>query len=121
MAGFCGRFIERFSLISEPIHALKHMNVRFVWGKAQQTAYERFKEALSTPSILQIPDFSHEFTVVCDASDIAFSAVLHQKQGKVWPQSPVAAGCCHLLRGGIPFTRRSVSQWSTLVKSTVVT
>jgi hypothetical protein len=34
------------------------------------------------PPVLQMPDISHEFTVVCDASDIAISAVLHQKQGE---------------------------------------
>jgi hypothetical protein len=30
---------------------------------------------------LRIPDFSREFTLVCDASDVAISAVLNQKQG----------------------------------------
>jgi hypothetical protein len=33
------------------------------------------------PPVLQIPDFPREFTLVCDASDIAISAVLHQKKG----------------------------------------
>jgi hypothetical protein len=31
---------------------------------------------------LQIPDFSKEFTLVCDASDVAISATLHQKRGE---------------------------------------
>jgi hypothetical protein len=31
---------------------------------------------------LKIPDFSKEFTLVCDASDVAISAVLHQNAGK---------------------------------------
>jgi hypothetical protein len=81
MAGISGHFTEHFSLISEPFNVLKCKNVRFVCGKAQQTAFEPLKEALSMPPILQIPDFSHEFTVVCDASDVAISAV-HQKQGE---------------------------------------
>lgn len=33
MAGFCGRFIERFSFIAEPMHALKRKTVRFLWGQ----------------------------------------------------------------------------------------
>jgi hypothetical protein len=38
MAGFYGRFIERFSRIEEPLHALKRKNAKFVWGEAQQSA-----------------------------------------------------------------------------------
>ena len=82
MAGFYGRFIDRFSQMAEPLHALKRKNVRFVWGDAQQSAFLQLKEALSTPPVLQIPDFSREFTLVCDASDVAISAVLHQKRGE---------------------------------------
>jgi hypothetical protein len=32
--------------------------------------------------VLQIPDFSKEFTLICDASDVPISAVLHQKSGE---------------------------------------
>jgi hypothetical protein len=80
-AGFYGRFIQDFSAIAEPLHALKRKNVKFVWGEDQRVAFERLKEALSTPPVLQIPDFSREFTLVCDASDVAISAVLNQEQG----------------------------------------
>jgi hypothetical protein len=41
MVGFYGCFIERFSQIAEPLHALKRKNARFVWGEAQQAAFER--------------------------------------------------------------------------------
>jgi hypothetical protein len=82
MAGFYGRFIERFSQIVEPLHALKRKNVWFLWGDVQQTAFEQLKDALSTPPVMQIPDFSSKFTLVCDASDITISAVLHQKKGE---------------------------------------
>jgi hypothetical protein len=49
----------------------------------------RLKEALST-LLLQIPDFSSKFTLVCDASNVAISAVLHRKKGENLP--PVAYG-----------------------------
>jgi hypothetical protein len=81
MVGFYGRFIEHFSQIAEPLHALKRKIARFVWGEMQQADFERLKDALSTPPVLQIPDFSREFTLVCDASEVAISAVLHQKKG----------------------------------------
>jgi hypothetical protein len=58
MAGFYGRFIKHFSSIAEPLHTLKRKNARFVCGEAQQSAFERLKDALSMPPVLQIPDFS---------------------------------------------------------------
>jgi hypothetical protein len=48
------------------------------------------KEALATPPVLQIPDFSQEFTLVCDTSDVAILAVLHQKRGE--HLAPIAYG-----------------------------
>jgi transposase InsO family protein len=82
MVGFYGRFIKNFSQIAEPLHLLKRKDVKFVWGDVQQVAFQQLKEALATPPVLQIPDFSKEFTLVCDASDVAISAVLHQTSGE---------------------------------------
>jgi transposase InsO family protein len=82
MVGFYARSIDRFSQVAEPLHLLKRKNVKFVWRDAQQSALLQPKEALVTPPVLQIPDFSQEFTLVCDASDVAISAVLHQNRGE---------------------------------------
>jgi hypothetical protein len=90
MAGFYSRFIQEFSQIMQPLHALKRKNARFIWGEAQQTAFQQLKEALTTSPVLQIPDFSKEFTLVCDASDVAILAVLHQKNGE--ELAPLAYG-----------------------------
>jgi hypothetical protein len=82
MVSFYGRFIPQFSRIAEHLHALKRKNASFVWGDAQQAAFCQLKEALGTPPVLHIPDFSKEFTLICDARDVAISAVLHQNQGE---------------------------------------
>jgi hypothetical protein len=82
MAGFYGRFIHRFSQIAEPLHALKRKNTKFLWGAAQQSAFCQLKVALATPPVLQIPVSTKEFTLVCDANDVAISAVLHLKSGE---------------------------------------
>jgi hypothetical protein len=81
MAGFYCRFIPQFSRIAEPLNALKRKNMKFVWEEPQQSAFCKLKEALATPPVLQIPDFSREFTLVCDASEVAISAILHQTLG----------------------------------------
>jgi hypothetical protein len=83
MADFYGRGLSiGFSQIAEPLHALKRKNTKFVWGAAQQSAFCQLKQPLATPTVLQIPESSKEFTLACDASDVAISAVLHQKSGE---------------------------------------
>jgi hypothetical protein len=82
MVGFYANFVKRFSQMAEPLHALKRKNARFVWDEPQQTAFEQLKLSISTPPVPQIPDFSREFVLVCDASDIAVSGVLHQRRSE---------------------------------------
>jgi hypothetical protein len=69
-------------------------NVKFVWGDVQQSAFLQLKEALMTPPVLQISDFSKELTLVCDASDVPISAVLHQNRGE--DLTPIAYSSCLL-------------------------
>jgi hypothetical protein len=80
MVGFYGSFVENFSRIAEPLNVLKRKNSVFAWGEAQQLAFEELKRAISTPPVLQVPDFSKEFVLVCDSSDVAISAVLNQRR-----------------------------------------
>ena len=82
MVGFYGAFVKNFSRIAEPLHALKRKNATFVWGELQQLAFEELKRRISTPPVLQVPDFSKEFVLVCDASEVAISAVLNQRSEK---------------------------------------
>jgi hypothetical protein len=76
MAGFYARFNSNFSQLAESLHALKHKNAKFEWGESQQSAFQGLKKTLATPPVLQIPDFSRDFSLVCDANDLAISAVL---------------------------------------------
>jgi len=54
---------------------------RFLWTEAATTAFEALKQALSTASVLHLPDFGKPFVVDCDASGSSFGAVLHQGAG----------------------------------------
>jgi hypothetical protein len=82
MVGFYASFVKDFSQIAEPLHALKRKKAKFVWGESQREAFEELKRRISTPPVLQIPDFGKEFVLVTDSSDVAISAVLNQRQGE---------------------------------------
>jgi hypothetical protein len=80
MVGFYANFIKGFSQMAEPLHALKRKEVAFVWSGPQKEAFEQLKASISTPPVLQVPDFAKEFVLVCDASEVAISAVLNQRR-----------------------------------------
>jgi hypothetical protein len=80
MVGFYANFVKDFSQMAEPLHALKRKNAKFVWGASQRVAFEKLKHSISMPPVLQVPDFSKEFVLVCDSSEVAISAVLNQRR-----------------------------------------
>jgi len=79
MVGFYARFIPGYSDVAVVLHALTKKGVPFVWGETQQKAFDSLKRALCTAPVLQVPDFSKEFVLATDASDVAVSAVLQQR------------------------------------------
>ena len=56
--------------------------MQFKWRSEHQAAFEALKRTLSEAPVLQIPDFSRDFVLVTDASDLAISAVLNQGVGE---------------------------------------
>ena len=76
LANYYNRFIRTFANIAAPLHALLCKDAPFVWGVAQEKAFNDVKSALVSAPVLQLPDFSRDFVVDVDASDIAIGAVL---------------------------------------------
>jgi len=81
-AGFYRRFIKDFSKIARPLCNLLVHDTAFVFDDACLRAFETLKTCLSTTPIIQPPDWSLPFELMCDASDHAIGAVLGQKVGK---------------------------------------
>jgi hypothetical protein len=79
MVGFYARFIPDYSHKAAVLHELKRKGAQFVWLSKHQAAFESLKQALCEAPTLQIPDFSKEFVLVTDASDLDVSAILHQR------------------------------------------
>ncbi|XP_076935011.1 uncharacterized protein LOC143601506 [Bidens hawaiensis] len=81
-AGFYRRFIKGFSVITKPLCNLLLKDVPFDFTNECLQAFNVLKEKLVEAPILQPPDWSKPFEIMCDASDITIGAVLGQRVDK---------------------------------------
>jgi hypothetical protein len=82
--GFYRRFIEDFSKITKLLTNILQKDVSFDFDEKCLVAFQTLKRALITAPIIQPPNWSQPFEIMCDASDYAVGAVLGQrKEGKV--------------------------------------
>lgn len=78
-AGFYRRFIKEFLKITQPLCKLLQKHVMFDFDEACKAAFDRLKELLTSAPILQTPNWSLPFEIMCDASNHAIGAVLGQR------------------------------------------
>lgn len=83
LRGFLGltsyycKFIKHYGLIAAPLTQLLKKNA-FLWSEDVNMVFRVLKQAVSSPSVLRLPDFSHPFIIECDASGRGIGAVLMQ-------------------------------------------
>ena len=80
--GFYKHFIKDFSQISRPITNLLSKDASFEFTDECLNAFHTLKKALISTPIIQPPDWSLPFKIMCDASDYAVRAVLGQTKDK---------------------------------------
>lgn len=78
------KFIKDFAGIAKPLYELTKKGVRFVWGPAQNQAFEELKQRLVTAPILASPLSEGDWKVESDASGHSVAAILYQKQNDNW-------------------------------------
>ncbi|KAK8605127.1 hypothetical protein V6N13_082583 [Hibiscus sabdariffa] len=83
-AGFYRRFIENFSKITKPLCSLLEQGKQFEFDEECIKAFETLKSKLVTAPIVEPPDWTLPFELMCDASDYAAGAVLGQRKGKIF-------------------------------------
>jgi hypothetical protein len=82
--GFYRRFIKDFSMITKRLTNLFQKDVAFDFDEKCLAAFKTLKCALVSAPIIQPPDWSQPFEIMCDASDYAVGVVLGQrKEGRV--------------------------------------
>src|SRR5260221_4759446 len=70
---FYQRFIQNFSEIAHPLHMLTWKLKDWLWGAAEQQAFDMLKNTITSTSMLAFPSR-------CDASNFTMGAILLQQQ-----------------------------------------
>jgi hypothetical protein len=84
LVGFYRKFIKDLSKISKPLTQLLQKDLAFDFDEKCLVAFRTLKCALVSAPIIQPPDWSQPFEIMCDASDNAVGTVLGQtKEGRV--------------------------------------
>jgi len=78
LTGYYRDFILRYSHIAKPLTQLLKEDQPWLWGATCQTAFQQLKSCLTSAPILAMPEFDRPFTIHCDFSAQAISAVLEQ-------------------------------------------
>jgi hypothetical protein len=81
-AGFYRRFIKDFSHIARPLTNRLAQDILFEFDDTCLKSFNILKKALISTKIIQPPDWSLPFEIMCDASDYAVGAVLRQTKDK---------------------------------------
>ncbi|KAK2451735.1 hypothetical protein QL285_010765 [Trifolium repens] len=81
-AGFYRHFIKDYSKIALPLSNLLKNDVAFDFVEKCKKAFDFLKKALTSAPIIQPPDWTLPFEIMCDASNYAVGAVLAQRVDK---------------------------------------
>ncbi|CAM8999403.1 unnamed protein product [Rhodiola kirilowii] len=81
-AGFYRRFLKDFSKRALPLSRLLQKDVPFEFTEECKAAFDDLKTTLTSAPIIQAPDWTQPFEIMCDASDYAVGAVLGQRKEK---------------------------------------
>lgn len=75
------KYVPNMATVAAPLYNLLKNKVVFKWTPECETAFQKIKQALTSPPILGTPDITKgPFTLTCDASLTGLGAVLTQEQ-----------------------------------------
>ncbi|CAF2961342.1 unnamed protein product [Rotaria sp. Silwood2] len=80
MVGFYRKFIPQFAQISASLNKFTRKGFPFIWTETEQASFNQLKDAITSPTVLVLPDPSQPYIIRTDASHVGIGAVLLQKQ-----------------------------------------
>jgi transposase InsO family protein/ribosomal protein L21E len=88
---YIGKFIPHLAQITRPMTMLTSQSedVKFVWGEAQQAAFEQLKEIIAKDVMLIYPRSDKPLNITTDASDYALGGVLSQTDDATGLERPI--------------------------------
>lgn len=83
-ANYYRKFIPNFAEIALPLNRMSRKNATYCWSSECEKSFQKLKLTLTTPPVLQYPDFSenNEFVLQTDASGQAIGSVLCNSDGR---------------------------------------
>ena len=77
MINYFHKYIPHLAEIAAPLNTLRKKGVQFEWNEQRQTAFEKLKESIISPPVLQLADFTKPFLVQTDSSSVAPVSYTH--------------------------------------------
>ncbi|GJY96773.1 putative reverse transcriptase domain-containing protein [Tanacetum coccineum] len=100
LVGYYQRFIEGFSLISNPLTKLTQKDKKYEWGREEEEAFQTLKQKLCSAPILALPEGTEDFVVHEEnytTHDLELGAVVFAL--RLWRHYFYGTKCIKLLSG----------------------
>ena len=79
LTNYYRRFVPNYANIAKPLQNLTKKDQQWVWDDKCQQAFIKLRESLVSPPLLAYPDMDRPFILTTDASGVAISYILSQK------------------------------------------